>query len=478
MTKISILHISDLHKDKNDSYDDLISSLELDADNYEKAGIKRPEIIVVSGDIIKGAMGVDAANEIKDQYSQASIFLESLTDLFLDGDKRRLIIVPGNHDINREVSKVSMTIIEHGSNERDLHKHLYDDNSLIRWNWKDLHFYEISNRDTYNSRFDHFIEFFNGFYNGVHELSTIREEQSCIFHLKEYNIAFIGFNSCDGLDHLNTAGKINSTTLTRLRKPLKELHNSGNLLIGVWHHHTNGSPYENNYLDKRILTAMIDRHIYMGLHGHQHISEIANEFKGSINEQSLYLVSAGTLYGNIKDLPPGTSRQYNIIEIDLNDDVNITIHSREDRAPKLFPIPSWTKGRIGSSYESSISFKLPKPPLVDMETLINNILRKAETTDDISSIHKDFIDLGTDNPIVRKFLLEFLVKADEYEKIYSIFLPVLNNEEAVQILNAVINLNDSRRVANALKDKYIHTSSDASVKTLRNAVERIISKIK
>ena len=292
MTKISILHISDLHKDNNDSYDHLISSLEIDADNYEEAGIKRPDIIVVSGDIIKGAVGDNAASEINEQYRQASAFLESLAGLFLDNDKRRLIIVPGNHDINREISKASMTRIEHNSENLDLRRSLYKDGTLIRWNWKDLHFYEISNHDTYNSRFDHFIEFFNSFYNGVYKLSTIREEQSCVFHLKEYNIAFIGFNSCDGLDHLNTAGKIHPTTLTRLRIPLKELHNRGNLLIGVWHHHTNGSPYENNYLDKRILTAMIDRHIYMGLHGHQHIAEIANEFKGSINEQSLYLVSA------------------------------------------------------------------------------------------------------------------------------------------------------------------------------------------
>lgn len=50
----TILHISDLHKPQKSSYKNLCESLFVDSDHYEKDGIQKPEIIVVSGDLIEG----------------------------------------------------------------------------------------------------------------------------------------------------------------------------------------------------------------------------------------------------------------------------------------------------------------------------------------------------------------------------------------------------------------------------------------
>ena len=66
--KFSILHISDLHKGADANLDNLYNSLVMDCDDYTSQGIPKPEIVVVSGDVINGAEGDDADNIINAQY--------------------------------------------------------------------------------------------------------------------------------------------------------------------------------------------------------------------------------------------------------------------------------------------------------------------------------------------------------------------------------------------------------------------------
>ena len=65
MNEYSILHISDLHKGCKSNYLNLFSSLKSDCESYTMSGISKPEIIVVSGDLIEGALGPDASIEIE-----------------------------------------------------------------------------------------------------------------------------------------------------------------------------------------------------------------------------------------------------------------------------------------------------------------------------------------------------------------------------------------------------------------------------
>jgi hypothetical protein len=477
MNKISILHISDLHKEVNDDYQHLLSSIETDIDKCSmEEQIKKPDIIVVSGDIIKGAEGANAESEITNQYNDAKSFLESLVNLFLAGDKRKMIIVPGNHDVNREFSKNSMKKIEHTEREiKELYLQHRDNFSSVRWNWSNLSFYKIIDIDTYKKRFKNFTDFYNSFYEGLHSFSENPEEQSCIYHLGEYKVAFVGFNSCYNIDHLNISGCIHPTCLTRLDAELKQLYNQGNLIIGVWHHHTAGFPNENNYLDKRILSAMIDRHIYLGLHGHQHICGIANEFKSYLNGESLFLVSAGTIYGGEKELPYGAKRQYNILEIDFDDEISTTVYSREDQEVNLYSIPSWNKGHIGYG-QSLITFKLPKIPKASIESLIDSIIKDAENEENLIYACDRLIALGTDNILVRKFLLDYLLRLRDNNKIYDVFINPQNIEEAIATLNAVIEINDRKKTNQMLCNPYISACTDPSVKFLKNEAQRLINK--
>lgn len=480
MNKVSILHISDLHKDKTDDYQHLLASVENDIDRCVKTeNIKKPDIIVVSGDIVKGAEGINTDDEIDNQYKESKFLLERLVDVFLSGDKRRIVIVPGNHDINREISKKSMSKIESLEDDaRLLHKKLRDNSSMIRWNWNNLSFYQIDDYKNYNNRFKNFIKFYNDFYEDLYEFSEDPKEQSCIYQIEDMKIAFVGFNSCCYLDHLNTSGCIHPTCLTRLDSKLKQLHERGFIIIGVWHHHITGFPNENNYLDKRILSAMIDRNINIGLHGHQHICGILNEFKNFMNEDSLFLISAGTIYGGQAELPYGAKRQYNIIEISMTDEINVTVHSREDQDFNIFSIPSWNKGCIGSNRKSYVKFKLPKLAeyKVNVNVLVDEILKETEISGDLPKACDKLIELGISNEIVRKFLLDFLSQLEDHEQIFSIFSQPQNIREAVALLNSAIEIDNIEKINNVLSVSIICDSNDPSILYLKDIAKRKINK--
>lgn len=97
--RISILHMSDLHRSPIQlvSNDALINSLENDFHRYslEPIPIPKPDLIIVSGDLIKGIEDKESFDNIYLQYDEAADFLSKLADIFLNGNKERIVIVPG-----------------------------------------------------------------------------------------------------------------------------------------------------------------------------------------------------------------------------------------------------------------------------------------------------------------------------------------------------------------------------------------------
>ena len=119
MNKFSILHISDIHKIEDVTYQSLLNSIKRDMVNWENEGIQKPSFIVISGDLIQGS---DTDEKIEKQYQEVTWLLEELTKLILDGCKERLIMVPGNHDVNWYRSDKSMQPRDEKDADKD-----YDD---------------------------------------------------------------------------------------------------------------------------------------------------------------------------------------------------------------------------------------------------------------------------------------------------------------------------------------------------------------
>ncbi|HEY4284831.1 MAG TPA: metallophosphoesterase, partial [Chthoniobacterales bacterium] len=98
--------ISDLHRDLNDEINNqwLLDSIGNDFNQFDKQNpqIARPALCIVSGDLIYGvsAQRKDGGEEQRRQFAQAEEFLTGLAERFFDGNRERVVILPGNHDVS------------------------------------------------------------------------------------------------------------------------------------------------------------------------------------------------------------------------------------------------------------------------------------------------------------------------------------------------------------------------------------------
>lgn len=471
--KFSILHISDLHKPENCSLDNVFYSLQKDCDAYIKDGIGKPEIIVVSGDLVEGSKNDDAENIIKLQYAEVSKFLDKLVSYFLNGDKSRMVIVPGNHDYCYKISKESMTLsLEEMANE-DL-KQLKSAEPSIRWNWDERRFYHITNWELYATRFDLFNSFYNEFFKGIREIPAQADQDSYIVELPSYNIAFVCFNSCYRLDHLNPMGCICPDGITKAHDRLAYLKNMGYLLVGVWHHHVSGLPEENNYMDYRILNAMMQEDIKMGLFGHQHRSTAVQEYSDITSKQSILLISSGSLYGNHYKLVTGVPRQYNIIEISLNhEDVVIQLNVRKDHSQYGYDIPQWTKSPIGImnllQYRHEIQIEKPQ-----IEYIVEDIDKKVRLTKNYGDACLRLMATGLDNELILRYFDNYISKVCDNNLLKTILKKPLTITQYMTVLDAAVTAKDKDWIIDILSNEQFQDETNPYVRELKEKAKKIM----
>ena len=80
--------------------DELFAAIASDATRWGREGIPSPDLVVVNDDLIQGASVGTQDSEIAAQYSEACGFLRKLAEEFVDSDRSRVVIVPGNHDVH------------------------------------------------------------------------------------------------------------------------------------------------------------------------------------------------------------------------------------------------------------------------------------------------------------------------------------------------------------------------------------------
>lgn len=475
---ISILHVSDLHRSKENPLTNnaLLSSLINDQENYtqfEGHKIKSPDIIIVSGDVIRGSTNMEQSEiETADQYIEAEEFLISLANKFLNGDKEKIIIIPGNHDINWKSSIQSMNKLDvQDSMKSQYVKNVVNGAADVRWSWKDFSFYQIKDKDEYNNRLAPFCEFYNRFYDHKRTYDIKPEKQYDIYDYPELNIVIIAFNSCYNNDHLRFVGDIHPACIADANIEIKKFKKKGRLVLGTWHHNTKGLPYEDNYMDTGKLKNFIDSGITVGFHGHQHKTELIQDYNDVTQQKRIIIFSAGTLCGGPSELPTGNSRQYNIIEIDWDDEadsIKVALNVREKTNTSTFENPIWAQGRIDSNLISRYSIDIAKPNkpdndflLLELEQLIrDNKLEESKKMIDI---------LDAKDGYVRKYIAEYLLKSEDNEFAIKIFSVPQTEEEAVILLTALISINDASISAEVMKDfKFPESNSiKALIKTLQ-----------
>ena len=324
----TILHISDLHRTSGPrlNNDDLLAAIFSDATRWQEEGIPWPDLIVLSGDVIQG-VPVDIQEPdlaIAAQYAEATDFLEKLAAKFVDCDRSRIIIVPGNHDVNWSRARRAMNLFEPCPD--DIAQVALRGDSDVRWNWREQRAYRINDSNMYQSRFEHFKQFQADFYAGLDPSPLSHGDKDLVFFENlSLGLVVVGFASWCGNDCFCTVGEIAPESVTHSQKLVAD--SMAQVAVAVWHHSIVGGPRAQDYMDARVIHRLIDFGFSVGLHGHQHYPGAAPFELRLPNLASMVVVAGGSIAVGDSELPMGEQRQFNVVNIDP-DSGSITVHVR------------------------------------------------------------------------------------------------------------------------------------------------------
>ena len=463
MKPFSIMHISDLHRSPRDAItnDELISSLVHDRDRYvrEEPSIATPQAIVVSGDIIRGVplRTDDFATAIEEQYAVAAEFLDELVRRFIDGDRSRLIMIPGNHDVDWNTAFSALEPVSKESIPGDLKAELHAEDTLLRWDWKTRTLYRIADPDLYGRRLEAFWRFFENFYQGVSgSIATRHPVDVRLFSLCNDRIGVAAYNSCHGNDCFAFHGMIRQGNVSRSDLDLNDAGNSHDLRMAVWHHSIAGSPYRTDYMDVDVVRGMIGRGFRLGLHGHQHKAQAMAEDIRLPDRERMAVVGAGSLCAGADDLPVGTYRQYNLLEI-ADNFCSVRTHVRAMSVANLFSRSqlaefggasyfdlSWTRPQNAVGVMIDVGARR-KRALIDEAEAAAKAGEPARAVSILKSLGE--LERGS---YERQLFLSASVSAQEWEGIVNITNPPATIDELAHRFDAYCRLRDPGSATDAL----------------------------
>lgn len=461
----TILHISDLHRSPADPIgnDELLSSLISD---FERAATEEPtfglpDAIVISGDLVQGVRLGEPNHEaiIHAQYEVALDLVMRLCNRFLDGDRSRLVIVPGNHDVDWNVAFSAMQPIP----DTDLVASPIRPNDMgpradIRWDWRDRTAYRIVDRARYEGRLDHYRRFVAEVYGGV----TLRYAVDpgagyALFELGGGRIGVAAFNSCCGNDCFAFHGAIAHESLAQAHIDLHDRSPQYDVMMAVWHHSLEGPPETADYMDVATVYNLIGKGFRLGLHGHQHRGQISSRYIHLPRMEPMAVVSAGSLCASPVDLPTGVNRQYNVLEI-ADDSRSVRVHFREMAVGIVFA-PSLRadlggKGHVNMDIAAPLSLIAPtrlrtNAVVVEAEEL----LKSGDAAGALAALRA--LDLTTVS-YARTLALKAAADAEDWTSFIGIAIPPQTIEELVGASKALA-LQRRFDDASAVLDEYSAT---------------------
>jgi len=339
-----ILNLSDIHWGLDPAFSNLSSAdgiwklLENDITNgYPRDGIPMPNCVVVSGDFTdKGKL---------ERYAEVELFLSRLCNL-LAIPRARVAMVPGNHDLDHNISRLGRLLDPSKARSKD-----------------------SGPNDYYHYRFAPFAQFFNHFYGDAHWYTLESEKMYTIYDwTQELGLIVVGFNSCEEIDHKNLKrAYISQDTLTNALSDVNEQYqdyaqiremyaklaeNSKESLpvpqerifkIAVWHHAllNRDEPDPTHHAD--ILKELNKEGFSLYMHG-----DIHKDYSSMFGRP--YAVGSGSFNALPEDRPSNSPRQYKVLAFDLAEK-KVTVHGR------ILDGKQWVKGGLPNG-ESNIEYDL------------------------------------------------------------------------------------------------------------------------
>ena len=277
-----ILHLSDLHFTDEKAMTSHYFYLKLDlTKNFH---ISKIDYLVISGDVCN--------IPDKDLYKIALSFVQMLSKDFAI-PVENLILVPGNHDCDRNTSKKA-----------------YDKREQ-----------NIVDKDVYDSRYSSYSKYF---YEQIkkkpYPMKPIDQFEDFVF--ASDGLCFLGLNSCWQIDHKNPMRS--SICIEAIQKSASVwLDTEDYVKIAVWHHPLSGWA---SIQDTTFMDTLATAGFKACFHGHIH--EAKNELFSYDAHHSIKMIGAGTFGAIQKDRGEGIPLQYNLIEFD-KERRHLIVHTRK-----------------------------------------------------------------------------------------------------------------------------------------------------
>jgi hypothetical protein len=479
----AVLHLSDLHSDHDDPQSNswLLESLIRDRASYMAEGVPAPSLCIVTGDVVYGVrpQRTDADREVDRQYHQAEDFLVSLAREFFGGDRDKIVIVPGNHDVYYPGALAGMTPVATpatASERSELAAQLRTPHSSLRWSWANQAFSQVTNEPGYNGRFRPFAEFYARFYDGRRTYPLDPAQQYQIFDFPELRFCVLGLNSCYCNDPLRREGGIHPDCLANGSRALRQPQRAGWSAAAAWHHSMFGPPSSDDYLDAQVLHILMTSGVSLVFHGHQHRQDCIEErFRLGPSPRRITVISAGTLCAGSRNLVPGIPRSYNVVELNgASFAGRAHVRNMLSVPPQL---PLWGPGLVAATGTPSVDFEICPPLTARPENLDAQL--QLERASDLVGKHEwasavDALGPISAHPLARPLLLQSLVELHAFDRIESMLYPLQSAAEAVAIGGTIFDAGTREQAARFAARPEVIESKDASVlEVLRRIRERI-----
>lgn len=464
---VTILHIADLHRDSGSALttESLLESLRLDRERYGSQHPK-PDLAIVSGDIVYGVTSNDSESDaaLQRQYDEAQQFLVRLADLFFDGHRERVVLVPGNHDVSHP-HVLRATVVEDVPKDNEkramLARQLSSDGSPWRWGWADFSLRRIANPDHYEQRMQPYADFYNAFYEGRRTFSMKPADQYCVHDFPEFGIVVAGLSSCCENDLFNRSGRIHPDCVAGATRAVAEPLRRGRIAVATWHHNLSGGPRDSDYVGADFLQSLMDGGFSIGLHGHQHRPQFLEHRFTADRRRAIAIVSAGTLCGGPRTLPSGRRRAYNLVTIDRERGLGtLTVREMKNEG---FSNPVWGDAYVAEFSGASIHFDLNCPtvaePSIQTAAEAAELLRKGDAIGALELVRPLKHD-----PLARRIAVEGLLQIEDWQGIRMFCTPPQSSTEIVALCEALYQIGDKTALKAFLDSKEVAENTDVAVR--------------
>lgn len=280
---ITILHLSDLHFGRHhrfengDGLDSLLDRLRQDLDERRDKDGLRPDLVVLSGDFAEFGR--------REELDRAHAFADGLARL-VDLPRRRLVMVPGNHDINWHKSGA---YFEERASE------------------------ELAPEEPYFHKFAFYKRFFDRFYEGERCITFTEEEPWSFFEYPELGLVVAGINSViaeshrEG-DHYGFVGERQMRGMAEKLRPYKE---QGYFRLGVMHHDPRQRKAPRAEQDARDISRILRPLLNLVLHGDIH-EERLQWLSGN---GPVPVLGIGSAAASIDQRPAEVPNEYQFIQV-------------------------------------------------------------------------------------------------------------------------------------------------------------------